>query len=107
MNVKFLKDCVTGIGTFFKDQIHRIEDSHILDNWIEVGLVEPVREEIKQAIQAITEPEQVEPVTVPEPVQPEPVAEPVQEPETVQEPVAEPVQEPVQETKEVAETNAN
>jgi hypothetical protein len=47
MKVKFVKEVVSAIGTFVVGQVHTIEDEHVLSNWIEMGLIEPLKEKVK------------------------------------------------------------
>ena len=43
--LKFLKTFVSGIGTFEKDTVQELElDDYTLNNWVENGLVEEVKE---------------------------------------------------------------
>lgn len=46
MKVKFLKEVVSAFGTFFVDEVHHIEDEHVVSNWIENGLIKPFEEKV-------------------------------------------------------------
>lgn len=71
MKVKFLKEIITGIGSFFVGEVRHIEDEHIVSNWIEVGLIEPFEEKVEVAVEPFVPVEKpVEPVAPVEAVEP-------------------------------------
>jgi hypothetical protein len=43
MQVKFLQDVHSGLGSFNAGEAHSIEDDYVRTNWIENGLCEPVK----------------------------------------------------------------
>lgn len=44
MKVKFIREVVSSIGTFVVDEIHELEDKHVVSNWVENGLIELIED---------------------------------------------------------------
>jgi hypothetical protein len=50
MKVKFLKEVQSGIGHFLEGQVHELDDKHIIDNWMENGLIEEIKPVRKKSV---------------------------------------------------------